>query len=345
MNRASLAEQYASSPSRNPWKTFVLEAHAENGAERLLQEGFEQNCVERTEDIYLHHLAGEVEFMVDHLDKRFWSFHTTMPIADAMRCLRNAVGSRSDLDWMWLPSAHLSNIWSGASLQWLAADYHARKLSPSEDPLNDLQVQLRVRGHQADEVLRVIAERYETSVPQDEVGISATDTQLGWVNERINYRGRFMANGDDFNFHQSIVRRVIGRYRDFVEAVERRLLLWTELPDGGARLSGVPIVIKFSRPIPDVGLFAESLFSSREPYRLWGLYDMVGDDMAEVEAVDLHVGQPLRFDITANWLRVYLFEGGCGNSIARLAANLQRHFDGGLSIVDDELEGLLKPRP
>ena len=100
--------------------------------------------------------------MVDHLDKRFWSFHTTMPIADAMRCLRNAVGSRSDLDWMWLPSAHLSNIWRGASLQWLAADYHARKLSPSEDPVNDLQVQLRVRGHQADEVLRVIAERYET---------------------------------------------------------------------------------------------------------------------------------------------------------------------------------------
>ena len=65
-------------------------------------------------------------------------------------------------------SAHLSNIWSGASLQWLAADYHARKLSPSEDPLNDLTwYNCRVRGHQADEVLRLIAERYETSVPQD----------------------------------------------------------------------------------------------------------------------------------------------------------------------------------
>ena len=350
MNRATLAERYAASPSRKPWKTFVLEAHAGNGAENLLREGFAEGRVLPTEDIYLHQLVGkselvgEYEFTVDHLNDRFWSFHTTMPTADAGRCLRNVVGARHDLDWMWLPSAHLSNIWGGASLQWLAADYNARRLCPSQDSSDDLQVQLRVRGHHADEVLRVISERYDTAVPQDEIGISANDPQLGWVNERINYQGRFMVNGDDFNFHQAIVRRVIERYKGFVEAVERRLLRWLALPDGGARVSGMPIAITFSRPIPDVGVFAESLFSSREPFRIWGLFDMKGDDMAEVEAVDLHVGQPLRFDITSDWLRVYLFEGGCGNSIARLVANLQRHFDGGLSMVDDELEQLLKPK-
>ena len=61
-----------------------------------------------------------------------------------------------------------------------------------------------------------------------------------------------------------------------------------------------------------------------------------------MEAVDLHVGQHLRFDITTNWLRVYLFEGGCGNTVARLASNLQHHFDGALSIVDAELDSRLR---
>jgi hypothetical protein len=57
---------------------------------------------------------------------------------------------------------------------------------------------------------------------------------------------------------------------------------------------------------------------------------------------DLHVGQQLRFDIAPDWLRVYLFKGGCGNTVARLASNLQHHFDGALSIVDDELDAELK---
>lgn len=83
---------------------------------------------------------------------------------------------------------------------------------------------------------------------------------------------------------------------------------------------------------------------AREPFRLWGLPQMTGELTAEVEAVDLHVGQQLRFDITSEWMRIYLFAGGCGNSVARLASNLQHHFDGALSIVDDELNaGLSVP--
>lgn len=343
MNRATLAELYAASPQRTPWKTFVVEAHAEKGAEHLLKNGFGQACVQPTEDIYLHHLVGDVDFIVDHLDNRFWSFHTSMPSTDAEAYLRRVVGARNDLDWMWLPSGHLSNVWHETSLQWLAVDYHASRLSPSKDPFDDLQVQLRVRGNQADEVLRVIEKRYRTVVPQGEVGISARDPEFGWVNERINHQGRFMANGDDFNFHQSIVRHMVGKYRRFVEAVEQRSLCWRTLPGGGARLSGVPVTIKFSKQISDIGLFVESLFSSREPFRLWGLYELVGDHGAEVEAVDLHIGQQLRFDVMSDCLRVYVFEGGCGNTVARLASNLQRHYDGALSIVDDELQALMSP--
>lgn len=106
---------------------------------------------------------------------------------------------------------------------------------------------------------------------------------------------------------------------------------------------GSPITLRFSRPIPDLDYFLEQLFSAREPFRLWGLPRRFGENLAEVEAVDLHVGQRLRFDVAAEWMRVYLFKGGCGNTVARLAANLQRHFDGALSIGDQELDAYLKP--
>jgi hypothetical protein len=64
--------------------------------------------------------------------------------------------------------------------------------------------------------------------------------------------------------------------------------------------------------------------------------------IAEVEAVDLHVGRKLRFDIGSDWLRIYVFEGGCGNSVARLITNLQHHFDGALALLDPELATALE---
>lgn len=141
----------------------------------------------------------------------------------------------------------------------------------------------------------------------------------------------------------AIVRRVVDRYRRFVEGAERRALRWEELPEGGARPYGTPITFRFSRRVPDLDYFLDQLFSAREPFRLWGLPRNDGEGFAEVEAVDLHVGQRLRFDITNDWLRVYLFEGGCGNTVARLASNLQHHFDRALSIIDKELDAGLRP--
>ncbi len=108
-------------------------------------------------------------------------------------------------------------------------------------------------------------------------------------------------------------------------------------------MRGAPIMIEFSQPIPDMSLFLDELLSSRDPFRLWGLAEDLGEDTVAVEAVDLHVGQTLRLDITPRWLRVYLKAGGCGNSVARLATNLQHRFDGALRLVLDELQDALSP--
>jgi hypothetical protein len=340
VNRATLADDFASSTPRSPWKTFVLEAHADHEVASLLADVFGRLHVRDTDDVHLHEIVGDIRFVVDHLDDRFWSLHTTAPTSVAAPFLKGIIELRRDLDWMWLPSDHLRDIWPGTRPQWLATDFTERRLTRTDGEVADLK--LRVRGRAAASVLQLIETRYRTAVSFSGVAINATDEDLGSVDEAISRDGRFVANGDDFGFHQTIVRRVVDRYRRFIEGVEHRTTSWVELPGGGAELHGEPVVLRFSRPIPDLELFLEQLFSAREPFRLWGIPQMIGEHMAEVEAVDLHVGQQLRFDIAPDWLRVYLFKGGCGNTVARLASNLQHHFDGALSIVDNELDAELK---
>ncbi|MEW6155341.1 MAG: hypothetical protein AB1673_15350 [Actinomycetota bacterium] len=340
MNRAELADRFSSSSSRSPWKTFVIEAHANGDPGAMLGEVFGSQGVSATDDVHLHEVGGDTPLVVDHLDGRFWSVHTTAPVGAARALLRGAVESWRELDRVWLPSDHLGNVWPGTSPRWLATDFRARRLSPQSD-VGDLR--LSVSGTMAEELLRAIEGQAPGAVSRSAVGVTASDDDLGTVVEGISRDGRFVAYGDDFGFHQAIVARVVDRYRHFVESVEQRALTWTELDGGGARLSGGPVVLRFSRSILDLERFLDGLFSAREPFRLWGIPQMTGEERAEVEAVDLHVGQPVRFDIAPEWMRVYLFAGGCGNSVARLVANLQHHFDGQLQIVDDELDAGIRP--
>ena len=113
---------------------------------------------------------------------------------------------------------------------------------------------------------------------------------------------------------------------------------------GGASFAGMPIGIRFSRPIPDLPAFCEELFSSRAPYRLWG-QPAVAEDEALVEAVDLHVGQRIGIELGRDWMRVNLHAGSCGNTVARLISNLQTRFDGALALTHPDLQDAAGLKP
>src|SRR5665213_1468227 len=130
------------------------------------------------------------------------------------------------------------------------------------------------------------------------------------------------------------VQSVVARYRGLVESAERAAIGMTaihehspgkEENEGGCRLVGGPIELTFSRPLTDIDLFLDGLLSSREPFRLWGIANDVSDDYTEIEAVDLHVGQRIRIEVSSTMIRIFLRTGGCGNTIARLVSNLQHH--------------------
>ncbi len=335
-----------------PAKTFVLEVHTDDPAAYLLEIG--AGHVEPTDDAYLWRLfvPNTGEFLVDGLDRRFWNFHTIMPSADAAAWLRDRVESRRDTDWMWLPSAHLRYIAPGALSPRVRTEFAGGRLVSSEDAAQDLRVQLT--GSHAEELLDQIAKmpQYRHAVSFHSIEVVIDDPDLGPLREAVKRSGLFAARGEDFVYHAQFVRTVVGRYARLIEGIEALALRFTPRPESevidempsfetdepiGAKFSGAPIGIHFSREITDLSGFCDELFGARAPFRLWGRPEVTGD-YAVVDAVDLHVGQRLSMEIGRDWMRIYLNAGSCGNTVARLFSNLQVGFDSALTLSQPGLQ-------
>lgn len=334
--RADMGSALALDPT-SPTKTFVLEVHSEDPSADLA-DMVGSSRLEPTDDAYLFRAhVGEHLFWVDQLDDRFWSFHTDMPVREASAFLRQQIERRRDLDWMWLPSGHLRNAWPQSVSQQVRTRFQGERFLPDDSAVSDLRVQLS--GSAAEQLLDLIQSNpaYSSAVSFDSVQTTLTVDNLGMLTEGVTRMGRFAAFGDSFELHLAFIRNVVDHYRRFVELCEQRAIGWHSLPDGGGVVSGGPITIRFSRAIEDMDRFVNELLAVRRPFRLWGVPEIVGG-AAQIDAVDLHVGERLRFDIGRDWLRVYLERGSCGNTVARLISNLQHHFDGALWLADAELD-------
>ncbi len=71
----------------------------------------------------------------------------------------------------------------------------------------------------------------------------------------------------------------------------------------------------------------EALFGGTDPFRLWGVPVSIGKDYFRVTALDLHVTNRITFEVAPDFMRVYLPDGTCGNTIIRLYTNLQHYYD------------------
>lgn len=346
--RSQMAEFLALSAS-SPTKTFVLEAHPKGDPATLLAEFSEIEGLTATDDAYLFQLnIADGVFWVDQLDGRFWSFHTDMPADVAGSYLNKQVSSRRDLDWLWLPSEHLRDPWPGAQRRKTRTKFEGtRLLGGTSSEFDDLRLQASGRGAVLlDQVLH--EEGLRAAAAYDAVEVVVEDEAFGVIREAVNRKGRFAVSGNSLELHFQFVQNVVDRYRRLVTLAEQRSVCWNPLNDAdpyaGVRPSGGPIGIRFSRRIPDLEVFVEELFSSRDPFRLWGIAQVSGGE-AQVEAVDLHVGEQLSLDIGEQWMRVYLRNGVCGNTVARLVSNLQQRFDAALSFTDPELQAALQASP
>lgn len=361
MTRADLA-RHVPLDGAVPAKSFVVEVHTDDPP-AYLNEIAGRGNVEPTQDVYLSRvfIPLEGEFWVDRLQERFWIFHTIMPSPAAASWLTDKVESRRDTDWMWLPSSHLRHIAPYAVPHRVRTEFDGTRLVAADDAASDLRVQLT--GSHAERLLDQISAMpdYRAAVSFSNVEVDLHDPELGALREAVKRSGLFAARGEDFAYHAQFVRAAIGRYAKFVEAAEGLALEFRPLPAAnafapaaagalpgsdyaGASFTGTPIGITFSRQIADLPAFCGEVFSSRAPFRLWG-QPVVVDDVALVEAVDLHIGRRLGIEVGREWMRLYLNVGTCGNTIARLVSNLQTRFDSALSLTHPDLQAAATLRP
>src|SRR5439155_15283911 len=115
-----------------------------------------------------------------------------------------------------------------------------------------------------------------------------------------------------FESHINLVTNVYREYAARVTGFENRFSLRYEgahVPESRRAhhtVSGEPFNITFSRPIANLEKFLDSVFSGAEPFRLWGAPVSLGRNYFRVTALDLHVTHRITFEITPEFMRVYL---------------------------------------
>jgi len=347
---------------RNLLKSYIVEAHLDTSNDRLhgsLQElrriGRSLNSrVATTDDkslLVLSSPKGSVEFYVDVLHERFWLLHTLSRSIHADTFLSHLIRAGPRIDRAWFPSQLLEvttglGRFEGFGVRFDSTIYRVdeSKLAPNDeedgwDPLDSrlISLSLKTRKGARNQLKRLRgADVFPYASALSWVRVRASNGEAGsFALEDITYHGKFTARGTSFTDHQHVLGAVREKYQASVEGLERDASIGAREGEEAHFVSGEPLVFEFSQPIRNMGAVIPRMFTSAEPYRLWGVPRRVNTRMLRVHTVDLHVGQPLTVEVTPKHLVAYLPQGTCGNTITRLYSNVQRTLDPGVKVLGE----------
>lgn len=327
---------------RTSVKSYLLEAHSEGAdgqrAGDLLSAIGDQAGIQvhGTDDEDLFRLSKkEVDVWCDTSLGRFWRLHTVAPvkIADPLHAL--LVRTSPLLDHVWLPPRYLEELprRTESLMQTFSLSHDRRPMHQEGVEGEDFDyVTLRLWASRAAESLKKLREvdLWPRGISIRSVRLRSGDSQPDgdFCVAEYFHTGKVTANGTSFDEHNRILVQVLQDYRALVEGIEARFAIGFEQHDLTAgQMTGQPIVIPMKWTVADLEKAVGRMFSSTEPFRLWGLPEKLADDHFRVRAVDLHVGSTLTFDITRDHVVVILPRGTCGNTIVRFLGSLQYHVD------------------
>lgn len=340
---------------RGPLKTYVLEAHASNGDSLVaknapsalleLAEGVGLKVRETKDKNLFEASKGEVGFFFDLLDPRFWVAHTMSNVDVAEVVLSLLVEENPSLDYAWPPSDLMRSIQGTGRPLGFAVDFDETELFPKreseliDEP--DAVVKIRHGGTGAEAWLRQLENFAPNVLAFSMVKFSREDQATrSYIIQELNELGRLKAAGNSINLHLQIVSTFLHEYKSLVLAIEESARIRPGLSGNGKTLLGEPLVFQFPQPLRDFETFVRELVSCKEPLKTWGIVEEVGHRKVQIEGVDLHTGSRLRFDLTPQFMRIYLGPRACGNTVARLLRNLQAHVNSTIRIAIPEVEAV-----
>lgn len=147
----------------------------------------------------------------------------------------------------------------------------------------------------------------------------------------LHFDGKATNRSDSFVEHRATVGLVLSLYRRVTEHAEERLWVdTTDAGDDGFRVTGAPVLIKFSNPLSPLTFnrfVALGLQRKTSRFRIGGYVRRRGSTKVQLAALDRHLWQPFLLEATTKQLLAVLPSGMCGNSIHRLVTNVQRFVD------------------
>ncbi|MGB8991707.1 MAG: hypothetical protein WCD80_06595 [Desulfobaccales bacterium] len=358
---SSLSERQELEPDTSLVKTYLIEAHLSESAESekalaLAEKVFSQQNfagksqvkTSRAEEPTLISVEMRTKdehwvTYVDFTNSRYWLLHSLASSNSMDWMIQKLIKNSPELDRAWLSADFLEYISKLGSFRGLNLDYDRRMLFYTDDskflktPLEFLKMQLW--GDKAADVLRILRDKkafpHETTLSKVKIKFWLDKQENGDFSlDDIKYDGKITARGTSFQSHISLISHIYEKYALQIRKIEKDFALKSVENDGRLNLEGEPINIMLGRPIDDLNGFCESVFSSSEPFRLWGVPIQLSKYFYRVHAFDIHISGTMVFEISPDFIRIYLPSGSCGNSIIRFYTNMQHHYDSLIKALD-----------
>jgi len=284
-------------------------------------------------EVQIRTREDDVSLYVDASDPRFWLLHSMHPSRTVDWCVERLISATPQLDRAWLPVELLEWASTSGSFRGLGLNYDRRKfVGEQEDGQEGVTfLKMQLWGNRAKNVLEMLRETdafpHETTLSKVKVKFWLDGRNNTFSLDDIKFNGKITARGTSFQSHLTLVTELYRRYARALEWIESKGRIQLQSEGARWRVRGSPVQFKIPEHVASARALCEHLFTCGKPFRLWGVPIALNDDYFKVSAVDLHVGHPLDFEITKEWMRVYLHEKSCGNTIVRLLTNLQHSID------------------
>ena len=369
MNKAyeDLTEDQKLEYEVNMAKVYLIEAHlapdtphdkvfgflSNSLSEFQAQHGNEASARETDEERFFNaQIRAEdetVDFFIDASDPRFWLVHSMDKSKIIDPLLDKLASGGHELDKAWMPVQLLRHVAGLGVLRGLSLEFDRREIpdvdfEASGAPAEFLKMQLW--GNKASKVLSILS--HEEAFPH-ETTLSKVKVK-NWANldddsestiDDIKYDGKITARGTSFHSHITLITDLYRKYSGKIREIESDYSISYDVEEQRLSVRGDPINIVFKKPIGDMDVFCRHVFSSANPFRIWGVPVKLNNRHTRVSGFDLHVGKRIDFEITPDYMRVYLPAGSCGNSVIRIITNLQHYYDSLVDAQNNEGRSLL----
>jgi hypothetical protein len=358
LNRRSLK------PGTGLLKTYVIETDATAKVSDIvpLFKNIGWNLQPIDEALYtVRGLPNEMNIFLDILTPRYLALYTTTPTETSDTIIKQAVRDSVALDHAWFSSAILNTIWKDyientlrdGVLHYENEPLFERFYNHSQyDELTDAQEQEDIDDEDDDLLERRVPrlevrqritwlrERFGEGAGLGDLTGNLVRIRIPATNQRGRYEyyhwGKATNRGSEFIGFRSqlnfLVRNLYGQLTRLIEETCAFYLEHQTLKSGSERWSvrGAPVTFLFNEPLSHSVLkrFVELTFErGRGPFRLWGNPIWLNGPKVHVYGLDLHLWQQIYLDMSPQQFTLVLPQGTCGNTVHRLATNVQRYLD------------------